>query len=125
MKFIVNSKILGQGLQSVNGVISDNRSMPIISNVLFIIKGKELTLTGTDLETTVRTTVPLEEASGDVTVAVPAKRMTEIVSTFADMPLLVEVNEDNYWITISSEDRMAGDMPGENPEAYPVLAEEG
>ncbi|MDR2556118.1 MAG: DNA polymerase III subunit beta [Bacteroidales bacterium] len=125
MKFIVNSKILGQGLQSVNGVISDSKSMPIISNVLFVIKGKELTLTGTDLETTIRTTIPLEEASGDVTVAVPSKRITEIVSTFADTPLLVEVNAENYWITISSEDRMAGDMPGENPEAYPILAEEG
>ncbi|MDR1974741.1 MAG: DNA polymerase III subunit beta [Bacteroidales bacterium] len=125
MKFIVNSRVLGQGLQSVNSVISDNKSMPIIANVLFEIKGRELVLTGTDLETTIRTTITLDEASGDVRVAVPAKRITEIVSTFGDMPLLVEVNEENYWLAISSEQRMLGDMPGENPEAYPILAEEG
>ncbi|MDR1739313.1 MAG: DNA polymerase III subunit beta [Bacteroidales bacterium] len=124
-KFIVNSKTLWQGLQSVNGVISDNKSMPIIANALFEVKDKELTLTGTDLETTIRTKIALEEASGDVTVAVPAKRMLEIVSTFGDIPLLVEVDQEKYWLTISSEKRMLGDLPGENPEGFPTLTEEG
>ena len=56
MKFIVSSQLLSKNLQNVNGIITVNRSVPIIENILFIIADNQLTLRGTDLETTISAT---------------------------------------------------------------------
>ena len=55
-----NSKLLVDALSVVNGAINNTATLPILQNVLFQLKGNELTLTGSDLETTLVVSIEVE-----------------------------------------------------------------
>jgi DNA polymerase-3 subunit beta len=52
MKFIVSSSLLLKNLQSIIGVINTNNTLPILDDFLFDLKEEVLTITSSDLETT-------------------------------------------------------------------------
>lgn len=102
MKFIVSSGLLLKNLQVLSGVLSSNMTMPILENFLFILKNGELTISASDLETTMTTRFPVEEGKDSGMVAVPAKILLDTLKTFAEQPLMFSVNEKNFAIEISS-----------------------
>ena len=61
MKFVVSSTLLLSHLQTVGRVINSKNSMPILDNFLFALEGNELTITASDQETTMTTTIGLIE----------------------------------------------------------------
>lgn len=101
MKITLGSKNLLEKLQFLGGVIPSNTTLPIISNFLFDIHGKELKITATDLETTISSTIEIEESEKGL-VCVPARMLLEILKAFPDQPLSFEIKKDNT-IEISSE----------------------
>ncbi len=62
MKFIVNSSDLLQHLLAVGRVINTKNTLPILDNFLFEIKEEELTITASDLETTLQTKLLLNSS---------------------------------------------------------------
>ena len=60
MKFIVSSEILLKKLQLIGGVLNASNTLPILDDFLFEIKKGELTITASDLETTMVTTISIE-----------------------------------------------------------------
>ena len=72
MNFIASSATLLRHLQSISGVLSTSNTLPILDNFLFSIKGNELTVSATDLETTMITKLPVQTEE-DGLVAIPAK----------------------------------------------------
>ena len=60
MKFIVNSSYLLKQLNAINGVITTNPVVPILENFLFEIAGGTLTITASDLQTTMMTELEVE-----------------------------------------------------------------
>lgn len=77
MKFEITRENLLSGLQKIIGVIERRQTLPVLSNVLLQIKGKQLTLTGTDLEIQlVATTLLVEESGGEITI--PARKLLDI-----------------------------------------------
>jgi DNA polymerase-3 subunit beta len=56
MKFIVSSQLLVKNLQAVSGVINSSNTLPILDNFLFTIGENTLTVSASDLETTMTTT---------------------------------------------------------------------
>ena len=50
MKFSVSRDLLLRPLQLVTGVVERRQTLPVLSNLLVTVDGKQLTLTGTDLE---------------------------------------------------------------------------
>lgn len=77
MKFEITRENLLSSLQKIIGVIERRQTLPVLSNVLFQIKDKELKLTGTDLEIQlVATTELLEESQGEITI--PARKLFDI-----------------------------------------------
>src|SRR5690606_22117136 len=86
MKFIVASSHLQKHLQSISGVISNQNTMPILDNFLFELDHQHLKITGSDLETTLSTTLTVD--SEDVeSICVPAKMLLDTLKTFPDQPL--------------------------------------
>ena len=74
MKFNVSSTTLFAQLQSVSRVIaSKNNKLPILDNILFDLEGQTLTLSASDEETTIRTSLEVENAEGAGKVAFDAK----------------------------------------------------
>lgn len=100
MKFIVSSSYLLKKLQVIGGVINNNNTMPILDNFLFELSNNNLTISASDLETTVKGTLDVESDS-DGSIAVPAKLLIDILKTFAEQPLTFIV-KDNNTIEISS-----------------------
>ena len=55
MKFIVSGTALLKQLSAISGVLNANSPLPILENFLFEIKNGELTISASDLETTMTT----------------------------------------------------------------------
>ncbi|MFO0267147.1 MAG: DNA polymerase III subunit beta, partial [Cyclobacteriaceae bacterium] len=60
MKFIVNSSYLLRQLSQINGVITTNPVVPILENFLFEVNKTTLTVTASDLQTSMITDINVE-----------------------------------------------------------------
>jgi DNA polymerase-3 subunit beta len=103
MKFVVSSIELLNHLQAVSRVISTKNTLPILDNILFNLEDKKLELTASDLESTFITTMELENASDNGSIAIPARILLETLKEFPDQPLTFDVNTDTHAIVINSE----------------------
>ena len=100
MKFIVSSSYLLKQLQVLGSVINNSNTLPILDNFLFDLDHKNLTVSASDLETTMSATLEIDSTSKG-SVAVPAKLLLDILKTFPEQPLTFTVEENNT-IEISS-----------------------
>lgn len=119
MKFVVSSIELLNHLQAVSRVISSKNTLPILDNVLFTLKDKQLELTASDLESTLVTSMPLENVSEEGSIAVPARLLVDTLKEFPDQPLTFDVNTDTLSIVISSENgqfTIVGQNGGDFPQ---------
>ena len=102
MKFIVSSTYLQKNLQDVGGVISNSNTLPILDNFLFDLKDSKLTVSASDLETTVSIILEVD-GQNDGKIAIPAKLLIDALKTFPEQPLTF-LQEGNNTIEISSND---------------------
>ena len=100
MKFIVSSTYLLKQLQVLGGVINNSNTLPILDNFLFELNNAQLTISASDLETTMSSTIEVESDSQG-SVAIPARLLLDTLKTFPEQPLTFIV-EDNNTIEISS-----------------------
>jgi DNA polymerase-3 subunit beta len=85
MKFVISREDLLKPLQLVAGVVERRQTLPVLSNVLLVVDGNNLSLTGTDLEVELIGRVHLEqtaEESGEITI--PAKKLMDICKSLPD-----------------------------------------
>ena len=100
MKFIVSSTYLLKQLQVLGGVINNSNTLPILDNFLFELNKSVLTVSASDLETTMSSTITVESES-EGSVAIPARLLLDTLKTFPEQPLTFVV-EDNNTVEISS-----------------------
>lgn len=100
MKFIVSSTYLLKQLQVLGGVINNSNTLPILDNFLFELKDSKLTVSASDLETTMSSVVDVESDT-DGSIALPARLLLDTLKTFPEQPLAFVV-EDNNTVEISS-----------------------
>jgi len=102
MKFIVSSGQLLKALQTVGGVIQTSNTLPILDHFLLELKPGSLTLTASDLETTMTTSLDVE-AEGEATAAIPARMLLDTVKSFPEQPLTFTLNPDQHSLEVSSD----------------------
>ena len=127
MKFVVSSTELLSHLASISKVISSKSTMPILDNFLFQLSETELTITASDLESTLITSLGLENIEGEGAIAVPAKLITDTLKEFPEQPLTFQIDSDSYNVEIFSDNGKFSIM-GQNAEDFPEqpkLDEEG
>ena len=100
MKFIVSSTYLLKQLQVLGGVINNSNTLPILDNFLFELNKSVLTVSASDLESTMSSTLNVESDS-EGSVALPARLLLDTLKTFPEQPLTFVV-EDNNTVEISS-----------------------
>ena len=100
MKFIVSSTYLLKQLQVLGGVINNSNTLPILDNFLFELNDSKLTVSASDLETTMSSTIDVESTSKG-SIALPARLLLDTLKTFPEQPLTFVV-EDNNTVEISS-----------------------
>ena len=120
MKFVVSSTDLLNHLASISKVISSKNTMPILDNFLFQLSENEITITASDLESTLITRLELSNIEGEGTIAVPAKLITDTLKEFPEQPLTFQINPETYGIEIFS-DNGKFNIVGQNGEDYPEL----
>ena len=125
MKFVVSSSELLTPLQAISRVISSKNSMSILDNFLFQLSGHTLTITASDLETTVQASIQVQDVETEGVVAIP-KLLTESLKEFPEQPLEFSLNQENMLIDISwanGNSKLPG-LPGEDYPELPALKEE-
>ena len=85
MKFTISREQFLQPLQLVSGAIERRHTLPILSNILLVVKDGVLTLTGTDLEVELISHLTLSPDSfEDGEITVPAKKLVDICRGLSD-----------------------------------------
>ncbi|MDH5598512.1 MAG: DNA polymerase III subunit beta, partial [Cyclobacteriaceae bacterium] len=119
MNFIVSSSALLKQLSAINGVITTNPVVPILENFLFEINERKLTVTASDLQTSMITEIEVEsKESGNI--AVPAKILLETLKNLPEQPVTFAIDEQTYSIEISS-DNGRYKIAGENATDFPKV----
>ena len=122
MKFTVSSSALLSLLATTGKVINSKNTLPILDYFLMELRGNELKVTTSDLETTLVGTIQVDNVEKEGTVAAPAKLMLDVLKECSEMPLTLEVNEDNWEICIAWNSGQSS-VPGANPVSYPQTHE--
>ncbi|MCK9324686.1 MAG: DNA polymerase III subunit beta [Bacteroidales bacterium] len=103
MKFIISSTDLLSDLQAIARVINTKNTMPILDNFLFKIEGTNLTVTGSDTETTIIASLELESVEGEGIIAIPARLLVDTLKEFPEQPLTFDINLDSLGIDILTD----------------------
>ncbi len=122
MKFTVSSSALLSLLATTGKVINSKNTLPILDYFFMELKGEELKVTTSDLETTLVGTIKVDNVEQEGVVAAPAKLMLDVLKECSEMPLTLEVNEANWEINISWSTGHSS-VPGANPVSYPQTHE--
>ena len=113
MKFDCDVKTLHKALGAVVRVIPNRAGLPILGHVLLRAEKSSLTLTATDLEIGIRTSIAAEVAEAGAT-TVPAKLLAGVVG---------ELHEDRVAITLK-DDRLRISAGRSNTTLATTAAEE-
>ncbi len=119
MKFIVNSSALLKQISAINGVITTNPVVPILENFLFEINDGILTVTASDLQTSMITEIAVESKETG-SIAVPARILLDTLKNLPEQPVTFSIDEETYSIEISS-DNGRYKLAGENATDFPKV----
>ena len=110
----------------VSGVIERRQTLPILSNVLMVLEGSELSLTGTDLEVELIGRVQVDSAKLAGSITVPARKLVDICKSLPDGSFLEVAAAENKVRIKSGRSRFtlsaltASDFPkvDEEPDSF-------
>ena len=117
MKFLVSSHQLLKCTQVVSVVVNPTNTLPVLNNIFFELDQNSLSITASDLETTIKTSLAVE-SSDTLDFTIPAKLFLDILKSFPDQPLTFLFNEENKTLEIVS-DQGNYELGYESADEYP------
>jgi DNA polymerase-3 subunit beta len=117
MKFEVSSSTLLKQLSAISGVITTNPIVPILENFLFQINKGKLTITASDLQTSIIAEMEVN-TSDSGSIAVPAKILIDTLKGLPDQPVTFLVDENTYGVELKSDNGQYK-LSGENATDFP------
>ena len=121
MKFIVPSQDLLERLLLVNGAVVSKPVLPILENFLFKIEESKLTISSTDLETSMTTSMEVQ-SKDSVSVAVPSKLIIETLRSLPSQPVTFTVDPANFNIELSTANGRFK-LAGLSADDYPKISD--
>ena len=118
MKFDVSSSALLTRLQAISKVIASKNTLPILDSFLFHLQDNKLTLTASDVETRLVTSVDVMNVEGEGRFAVSAKILLEPLKKLPEQPLTFDINDENLEIFIYFENGKYNFI-GQKGDTYP------
>ena len=94
MRILVDRKTLSEAVNLAARVTAKKRDVSILQNVHFEVKNNEVTLTATDAETTLRTSIALHVMKGDGQFCVSAKELKAMLAGASGETVALEATED-------------------------------
>jgi DNA polymerase III subunit beta len=120
MKIDFDRDQLAKALQRVGAVVEKKSTMPALGNVLLEAGGKSLTLTGTDLETTIQSTCPAKVVE-EGRICVPARSLMDIVKELPEKTGRFSKGENDWMILESGKAHFR--VVGMPPDKFPKQME--
>ena len=105
MKFTISREIIFKPLQRIVGAVEKRQTLPILSNVLIIVKNQLLSLIGTDLELEIVARLPLNEKAENGEITVSARKLMDICRALQDNAVIQFLCENNKVIIKSGRSR--------------------
>ncbi|WP_429971717.1 DNA polymerase III subunit beta [Fructilactobacillus sp. Tb1] len=127
MKFSINRASFIKALNIVQRAISSKTTIPILTGLKLDVTGNNITLTGSNADISIQTTVSGDNPDNDLTISstgsivLPARFFSEIVKKLPDTELVVEVG-DNFQTNIKSGNSEFT-INGLDANGYPHLPE--
>lgn len=121
MKFSVSSSDLLKQLQVVSGAIGSKPVLPILEDFLFNLDKNQLTISATDLESSITTKI---DVKGDSTgsIAIPAKILLDTLKGLPEQPITFNIDTNSFGIEITSAYGKYK-LAGENGNDFPRIPE--
>ena len=120
MRITLSSSALSNRLGVLAKVINSKNSMPILDCFLFEVANSQLTITASDSENVLQTTMPLEYADGEGKFAVNNRTILDAVKELPEQPLTIDVETANYNIKVIYQNGIYN-FTAQNADEYPVV----
>ncbi len=120
MKFTVSSTELLSHLQGISRVINSKNTLQILDNFLLDLQGNKLTMTASDIETTMITSMEVADVEGGGTVAIANKLILDTLRDFSEQPLTFHIDDETLAIMLTSSNGTYN-LVGQNGDQYPML----
>ncbi len=117
MKLTASSSELLKHLNVAAGAIGGTTVLPILEDFLFSVKKKVLTISASDLETSISTRTEVI-ADEDFDIAIPGKIMLDTLKALPTQPVTISVDPDTHGVDITSSYGKYH-MAGEDAADYP------
>ncbi len=124
MKFTVSSTELLSHLQAISRVINSKNSLQILDNFLLSLQDNTLTMTASDIETTMITSMEVQDVEGSGTVAVANKLILDTLREFSEIPLTFHIDDSTLAMVITSANGTYNFI-GQSGDMYPQLPQLG
>lgn len=123
MKLVISSSELLKAVMSVAKAIPSKTALPILENFLFVLENRTLSVTASDSELSLKTTIAVDLADEEGRIAVPARQMMDLLKELPDQPLTIKTVSDSSfeccWTSGTST------MPYFPADDYPEIATVG
>ncbi len=120
MKFIVSSTTLFSLLQAISRVINTKNTLPILDCFLFELEDGTLTMTVSDSETTMQTSIEVGESDSNGRFAIVAKTLIDALKEIPEQPITFEINMSTYEMNVLYLNGKYSVM-GQNADEYPTM----
>lgn len=121
MNFTVSSSLLSSRLQTISRVINSKNTIPVLDCVLFELEGNKLTLTASDPDNTLNTSIEVVDCSEDFSFAISAKILIDSLKEIAEQPIRFDVKKETLETTIFYQNGKYS-LVGQNADEYPGAA---
>ncbi len=119
MKFQVSSSTIYNRLQTLSRVQSSKTTLTILECILFELEGNQLKMTASDSETTLTTTLEVEEAEGAGKFAIKASTIIGGLKEFYEQPITITVNDETYDVEVRYQNGKSN-FVGQSADEYPL-----
>ena len=103
MRFIVSTSTLLKQLQAVSGALSSSTVLPILENFLFQIKDGNLTISATDLQTSMTTSLTVE-TNENGRICIPSRILLDTLKSLPEQPITFSVDDKSFAVEIKAGD---------------------
>ncbi len=120
MTLTISSTTLANSLTTLAKVINSKNTIPIMDCFLFEVNKNKLTITASDMENLMTTTVELlEEASENGIFAIQNQTVLNAVKELPEQPLTIDINRETYTVEVNYQNGKYKFTAQPGAEEYP------
>ena len=123
MRFTLSSSALSSRLSILSKVINSKNALPILDCFLFEVVNNTLTITASDSENVMKTSMPLDDSDGEGKFAVNNRTILDAVKELPEQPLTIDVDTQSYVIKVIYQNGLYN-FTGQNAEEYPLAQQD-